>query len=78
MFFIVLLIGCPFGQGGLIKEELHLLQAMGSEVVFVLEHKEYYPKYGFTTHAAYRGYLPPYPMPEKNELQGILPAICSV
>lgn len=55
------------GIGGmLIKEGLHLLQAMGSEVVFVLGHKEYYPKYGFTTHAAHLGYLPPYPMPEEN------------
>ena len=55
------------GIGGmLIKKGLHLLQTMGSEVVFVLGHKEYYPKYGFTTHAARLGYLPPYPMPEEN------------
>ena len=57
------------GIGGmLIKEGLHLLQAMGSEVVFVLGHKEYYPRYGFATHAAHLGYLPPYPMPKESEV----------
>lgn len=57
------------GIGGmLIKEGLHLLQAMGSELVFVLGHKEYYPKYGFTPFAARKGYLPPYPMPEEYEV----------
>lgn len=59
------------GIGGmLIKEGLHLLQAMGSEVVFVLGHKEYYPRYGFATHAAHLGYLPPYPMPKESEVYG--------
>ncbi len=57
------------GIGGmLIKEGLRLLQAMRSELVFVLGHKEYYPKFGFTTHAACLGYLPPYRMPEENEV----------
>lgn len=57
------------GIGGiLIKEGLRILQVMNSEVVFVLGHKEYYPKYGFTTHATRLGYLPPYPMPEENEV----------
>lgn len=56
------------GIGGLlIKEGLRLLQAAGSELVFVLGHKEYYPNHGFTPYAAHLGYLPPYPMPEENE-----------
>lgn len=57
------------GIGGmLIKEGLRLLQETGSELVFVLGHKEYYPQYGFTTHAARLGYPPPYPMPQENEV----------
>lgn len=57
------------GIGGmLIKEGLSLLRTMGSEVVFVLGHKEYYPKYGFVPYAASLGYLPPYPMPKENEV----------
>ena len=31
-------------DGMLIKEGLRLLQSMGTEIVFVLGHKEYYPK----------------------------------
>lgn len=57
------------GIGGmLINEGLRLLQAAGTEIVFVLGHKEYYPKYGFTPYAAHLGYLPPYQMPEENEV----------
>lgn len=67
------------GIGGmLINEGLRLLQAMGSELVFVLGHKEYYPKYGFTTHAAHLGYLPPYPMPEENEVYWMVQPIGQV
>ena len=56
------------GIGGqLIKEGLRFLQAAGSELVFVLGHKEYYPRYGFIPYAARLGYLPPYPMPEEHE-----------
>ena len=57
------------GIGGmLIKEGLRALQAMGSELVFVLGHEEYYPRHGFAPYAARRGYLPPYPMPTENEV----------
>ena len=53
------------GIGGmLIKEGLRLLQERGSNLVFVLGHKEYYPKYGFIPHAADKGYPAPYPIPE--------------
>lgn len=53
------------GIGGmLIKEGLRLLQERGSNLVFVLGHKEYYPKYGFIQHAASLGYPAPYPIPD--------------
>ena len=54
------------GIGGmLIRAGLEQLRNMGSNLVFVLGHKEYYPKYGFIPGAAQAGYLPPYPMPEE-------------
>lgn len=53
------------GIGGLlIKEGLRLLQERGSNLIFVLGHKEYYPKYGFIPHAARLGYPAPYLIPE--------------
>lgn len=54
------------GVGGvLIREGLKRLKAMGSLAVFVLGHKEYYPKYGFKPHASRRGFETPYPMPDE-------------
>lgn len=54
------------GIGGmLIKEGIRLLQQMGSNLVFVLGHREYYPRYGFMPHAARLGYPAPYPIPEE-------------
>lgn len=54
------------GIGGmLIRAGLEQLRNMGSNLVFVLGHKEYYPKYGFIPDAAQTGYLPPYPIPEE-------------
>jgi putative acetyltransferase len=38
---------------------------MGSHIVFVLGHKEYYPKYGFIPNANSLGYPAPYPIPEE-------------
>lgn len=55
------------GVGGLlITSGLDMLRRMGSRFVFVLGHKEYYPRYGFTPHAAKAGYLPPFPLPEDH------------
>ncbi|NDV45568.1 N-acetyltransferase [Paludibacter sp. 221] len=51
--------------GALIKAGIKLLQEKGSHLVFVLGHKEYYPKYGFISGAENLGYPPPYPIPEK-------------
>ena len=56
------------GIGGLLIEAgMQMLEQMGSKLVFVLGHKEYYPKFGFVPYAARLGYLPPYPMPEAND-----------
>lgn len=54
------------GIGGmLIRRGVELLQEMGSKLVFVLGHKEYYPKYGFEPHATRMGYPAPYPVPDE-------------
>lgn len=54
------------GIGGmLIKKGLKILKEMGSEMVLVLGHMEYYPKYGFIPNAKKLGYSAPYPIPEK-------------
>ncbi len=54
------------GIGGmLIREGQKKLKAMGSEMVFVLGHMEYYPKYGFIPDAARIGYEAPFPIPEE-------------
>jgi len=54
------------GIGGmLINEGLRLLKQLGSEIVFVLGHKEYYPKYGFQPGAESFGFPAPYDIPEK-------------
>ena len=55
------------GVGGvLIREGLEKLRSMGSQLAFVLGHKEYYPRHGFTLQALRHGYQAPYPIPEEN------------
>lgn len=57
------------GVGGiLIQAGLEKLRAIGSQAVFVLGHKEYYPRHGFIPHAMRQGYQPPYPIPEENSV----------
>lgn len=52
------------GIGGvLINAGLEILKEMGSKLVFVLGHKEYYPRYGFLQNAQGMGFLTPYPDP---------------
>lgn len=52
------------GIGGLlIREGLIRLKEMGSEMVFVLGHMEYYPRYGFLPDAGKHGYSAPFPIP---------------
>ena len=54
------------GIGGmLIRAGIERLQEKGSCLVFVLGHKEYYPKYGFIPDAARLGYPAPYPILEQ-------------
>lgn len=54
------------GIGGmLIKAGLQQLQELGSKLVFVLGHKEYYPKYGFMPHASQLGFPAPYHIPDE-------------
>lgn len=55
------------GIGGmLIAEGLKILRENGSELVFVLGHKEYYPRHGFIPDAGGLGFSAPYPIPAKH------------
>ena len=54
------------GVGGkLIKHGLEILSESGTDLVFVLGHPEYYPRYGFKP-AGTLVFCPPYPIPEEN------------
>ncbi len=54
------------GVGGkLIKKGLQLLADFGVDLVFVLGHPEYYPRYGFKP-AGHLGFEAPYPIPDEN------------
>ncbi|HMP73760.1 MAG TPA: N-acetyltransferase [Kiritimatiellia bacterium] len=55
------------GQGAgtqLVRSGLKLLTGSGCDLVFVLGHPEYYPRFGFRP-AEQHGFLAPYPIPEK-------------
>ncbi len=51
--------------GALIKEGLNRLKKSGTELVFVLGHPGYYPRFGFTP-AGTQGYETPHPIPLKD------------
>lgn len=54
------------GIGGLlIKAGIEKLGTTGSELLFVLGHKEYYPRHGFTPDAGGLGYPAPFPIPDE-------------
>lgn len=54
------------GIGGkLINTGLRLLKETGTELVFVLGHPTYYPRYGFIP-AGEQGFEAPYPIPEEH------------
>lgn len=54
------------GIGGmLIHAGLQKLKEMGTVMVFVLGHMDYYPKQGFIPDAGKLGYSAPYPIPEE-------------
>jgi putative acetyltransferase len=72
------------GVGGqLIKEGMRQLSKTGVELVFVLGHPEYYPRYGFQP-AGCLGFEAPYPIPDEHanawmvqELQpGVIGNVC--
>ena len=50
--------------GSLIKKGLELLSKSGVDLVFVVGHPEYYPRYGFAP-ASKLGFEPTYPIPEE-------------
>ncbi len=64
--------------GQLIREGLEQLKRLGVELVFVLGHPAFYPKYGFST-AGTQGFEAPYPIPPENSdawmVQEILPGV---
>lgn len=49
----------------LINTGFQLLKEKGTHLIFVLGHKEYYPKCGFIPDAKSLGYPAPYPIPEE-------------
>lgn len=55
------------GIGGeLIKEGLKTLKENGIDLVFVLSHPEYYPRFGFVPDAKKQGFDTTYPIREEN------------
>lgn len=64
------------GIGGqLIKNGLKLLRESGVELVFVLGHPDYYPRYGFKPAGAF-GFEAPYPIPEEHAGAWMVQALC--
>jgi putative acetyltransferase len=54
------------GIGGkLIEKGLELLSKSGVDLVFVLGHPDYYPRYGFKP-AGHLGFEAPYPIPDEH------------
>ncbi len=55
------------GIGGkLIGEGIRQLKEQGTEMIFVLGHETYYPKFGFIPDAGQMGFPATYPIPEEN------------
>ena len=50
----------------LVNEGLRVLKGRGMQLVFVLGHKNYYPRFGFKPDAAAVGLRAPYPIPPKD------------
>jgi len=65
------------GVGGqLIEEGLRQLKELGVELVFVLGHPDYYPRYGFTPAGAL-GYEAPYPIGDEHAGAWMVQALCA-
>lgn len=55
------------GIGGkLVNKGLEIIRARETELVFVLGHENYYPKYGFIPNAGKFGFTASYPIAEEN------------
>lgn len=66
------------GIGGmLIKEGIKRLRDMGSQMIFVLGHINYYPKHGFIPDAKKLGYPAPYPIPEEVKEAWMIQSLAS-
>ncbi len=66
------------GIGGLlIKNGLEILKARACDLVFVLGHMEYYPKYGFIPDAESFGFSAPFPIPEEHKNAWMVQALSS-
>jgi len=70
------------GIGGkLIEEGLELLSKSGVDLVFVLGHPEYYPRYGFKP-AGHLGFEAPYPIPDEHAgawmVQALWPGVIGI
>ena len=50
--------------GALIKKGIEILAKSGIDLVFVVGHPQYYPRYGFTP-ASKLGFEPTYPIPKE-------------
>ena len=48
----------------LVKEGINACRALGYDHVFVLGHRKFYPRIGFTTTSQF-GIVPPFPVPEE-------------
>ena len=56
---------CDYDTYMAIKEGLNQLRNSGVDLVFVLGHPEYYPRFGFTP-AGVLGFEAPYPIPDEH------------
>jgi predicted N-acetyltransferase YhbS len=64
------------GRGGnLVQEGLRQLQQSQVELVFVLGHPGYYPRFGFTPAGAL-GFEAPYPMPDEHAAAWMVQELC--
>jgi putative acetyltransferase len=64
--------------GSLVKKGLEVLSRSGVDLVFVVGHPEYYPRYGFTQAGKF-GFETPYPIPVEHAgawmVQGLQPDV---
>lgn len=66
------------GIGGmLINAGLKKLKEIGVEMVFVLGHMDYYPRYGFIPDAGSLGFATPYPIPDEHADAWMVQALTS-